>query len=104
MGNAAPGAETGGVTVIDAARFEKVASIPTGRGHHEIAFSDGDRHAFVSNRDGGTVSVIDVAKLEKVKDIPTGPLPIAMAFSPTMSLGRPGMCTSPAEIIVVTPP
>jgi hypothetical protein len=29
---------------------------------------------------------------------------IAMAFRPTTSLGRPGMCTSPAEIMVVTPP
>ena len=29
---------------------------------------------------------------------------IASAFSPTMSLGRPGRWTSPAEIIVVTPP
>src|SRR6266478_4009190 len=29
---------------------------------------------------------------------------IAIAFTPTTSFGRPGMCTSPAEIIVVTPP
>ena len=29
---------------------------------------------------------------------------IASALSPTTSLGRPGRCTSPAEIAVVTPP
>src|SRR5512145_1407721 len=29
---------------------------------------------------------------------------IASAFRPTMSFGRPGRCTSPAEIMVVTPP
>ena len=29
---------------------------------------------------------------------------MASAFRPTMSLGRPGRCTSPAEIMVVTPP
>ena len=29
---------------------------------------------------------------------------IAMAFSPTTSRGRPGVWTSPAEIMVVTPP
>ena len=29
---------------------------------------------------------------------------IASAFTPVTSLGRPGRCTSPAEIIVVTPP
>jgi hypothetical protein len=29
---------------------------------------------------------------------------MASAFTPTMSRGRPGRCTSPAEIMVVTPP
>jgi hypothetical protein len=29
---------------------------------------------------------------------------IAIALRPTTSRGRPGMCTSPAEIMVVTPP
>src|SRR4051812_34290055 len=29
---------------------------------------------------------------------------MAIAFNPTTSRGRPGICTSPAEIIVVTPP
>ncbi len=29
---------------------------------------------------------------------------MASAFSPTMSFGRPGRCTSPADTIVVTPP
>jgi len=29
---------------------------------------------------------------------------IAIAFSPTISFGRPGICTSLAEISVVTPP
>src|SRR6185295_967906 len=29
---------------------------------------------------------------------------MASALSPTMSLGRPGRCTSPAEIMVVMPP
>ena len=29
---------------------------------------------------------------------------IAIALTPTMSRGRPGVCTSPAEIMVVTPP
>jgi len=81
VGNNAPGADTGGVTVLDAAKFERVAFIHTGKGHHEIAFSDGDRYAFVSNRAAGTVSVIDVASLEKIKDLAIGPLPIAMGFS-----------------------
>jgi YVTN family beta-propeller protein len=74
-----------GVTVIDTAGHEKLAFIETGKGHHEIAFTDDDRYAFVSNRDSGTVSVIDVQSLKKVKDIETGPVPISLAFSP---LGR----------------
>ena len=42
----------------------------------DLAFSDGDRYAFVSNRDAGTVSVIDVGALAKVGDLETGPVPI----------------------------
>jgi YVTN family beta-propeller protein len=70
-----------GVTVIDRESLERVAQIETGAGHHEIAFSDDSRTAFVSNRKGGTVTVIDVRTLEKVKDIETGALPISIAFS-----------------------
>ncbi|HET9594534.1 MAG TPA: YncE family protein, partial [Anaeromyxobacteraceae bacterium] len=71
-----------GVTVIDTETLAPVARIVTGRGHHEIAFSADDRHAFVSNRDEGSVSVVDVATLRKVRDVRTGPVPIALAFSP----------------------
>jgi YVTN family beta-propeller protein len=81
VGNNSVDAETSGVTVIDAQDLQQVAFIPTGPGHHEIAFSDGDRHAFVTNRDGGTVTVIDVQSLEKVADIETGPRPISVAYS-----------------------
>ncbi|MDH3473732.1 MAG: hypothetical protein OEM59_08565, partial [Rhodospirillales bacterium] len=70
-----------GVTVIDIATSNAVAHIPTGAGHHEIAFSDDSFYAFVSNRKSGTVTVIDVQKLEKVADLETGPQPISMAFS-----------------------
>jgi YVTN family beta-propeller protein len=82
VGNNAETAEKSGVTVIDSADLQKVAFIATGKGHHEIAFSDDDRYAFVSNRDDGTVSVIDVQSLEKVMDVETGPVPISLAFSP----------------------
>jgi YVTN family beta-propeller protein len=71
-----------GVTVIDTVEHKKLGFIETGKGHHEIAFNDDDRYAFVSNRDSGTVSVIDVQSLKKVRDIETGPVPISLAFSP----------------------
>ncbi|NIP86274.1 MAG: cytochrome D1, partial [Planctomycetales bacterium] len=70
-----------GVTVIDAQTLQQAAQIPTGAGHHEIAFSADDRYAFVTNRDDGTVTVIDVPTLKKVKDLKFGPTPIALAYS-----------------------
>jgi YVTN family beta-propeller protein len=82
VGNNGPEDGQSGVTVIDTAELKPVAFIPTGKGHHEIAFSDDDRLAFVTNRDGGTVTVIDVQTLKKVKDIETGERPISLAFSP----------------------
>ena len=85
VGNNSADPEQSGVTVIDAQDLVNVAFIPTGPGHHEIAFTDGDRYAFVTNRDGGTVSVIDVQSLEKVADIETGPKPMSVAYS---ALGR----------------
>ena len=81
VGNNAQDPERSGVTVIDAQDLETVAFIKTGPGHHEIAFTDGDRHAYVSNRDGGTVSIIDVQALEKIADIETGPRPMSVAYS-----------------------
>jgi YVTN family beta-propeller protein len=81
VGNNSDEAADSGVTVIDTADLKKVAFIPTGVGHHEIAFTDDERLAFVSNRDAGTVSVIDVQTLKKVADIETGPVPISLAFS-----------------------
>jgi len=82
VGNDAEGGDTGGVTVIEAASGETVATIMTGKGHHEIAFSDDSRTAFVSNRDSGTISVVDIGRLEKIADINTGPIPISLAYSP----------------------
>lgn len=81
VGNNAPGAADSGVTVIDAQTHARLATIPTGRGHHEIAFSDDSRHAFVSNRDDGNVSVIDVATLAKLKDIGVGAQLLSVAYS-----------------------
>jgi YVTN family beta-propeller protein len=81
VGNNSADAELSGITVIDAQDLENVAFIPTGPGHHEIAFTDGDRYVYVTNRDGGTVSVIDVQALEKIADIETGPRPMSVAYS-----------------------
>ncbi len=82
VGNSTDDATTSGVTIIDTAELAPVAFIATGPGHHEIAFTDDNRYAFVTNRDGGTVTVIDVQTFEKVKEIRTGSRPMSIAFSP----------------------
>jgi YVTN family beta-propeller protein len=73
--------EDPGITVVTAARLQAAARIPTGMGPHQMAFSDDNRLAFVTNRDDGTVSLIDVRELKKIKDLKTGRLPTFIAFS-----------------------
>jgi len=81
VGNDGKGAGESGVTVINAETNAVVARMATGKGHHEIAFTDDSRTAFVSNRDDGTVTVIDVPTRTRNRDLKTGPLPISIAFS-----------------------
>ncbi|HWS56290.1 MAG TPA: hypothetical protein VN228_19275, partial [Pyrinomonadaceae bacterium] len=71
----------GGVTVLDAAAGKVAATIPTGAGAHEVAFSDDNKFAYVTNSAAGTLSVVDVARLAKVKDVPAGARPVSVAYS-----------------------
>lgn len=82
VGNNARDAAASGVTVIDTQTLQPLLSARTGPGHHEIAFSDDSRRAFVSSRDAGTLTVFDVARLRQLAQIRTGPHPLAAAFSP----------------------
>lgn len=81
VGNDGKSEDTGGVTVIDTRSYSVAAYIPTGKGYHDIAFSDDSLLAFVTNSMAGTLSVIDTQNLEKIKDLPTGKKPIAVQFS-----------------------
>jgi YVTN family beta-propeller protein len=78
--------EDSGVAVIDSERFTIGARIATGKGHHEIALSNDNRFAFVTNSEAGTVSVIDVRSFKKLNDIATGRKPSSIAFSPTAGM------------------
>jgi YVTN family beta-propeller protein len=71
-----------GVTVIDTVSGKIAATIKTGRGPHEIAFTNNDSTAFVTNKDEGTLSIIDIRKLAVVKSIVIGAQPVSLAFSP----------------------
>lgn len=70
-----------GVSVVDTRSLRKVADIPTGKGDHDLAFSDDNRFAFVTNEADGTVSVIDVARLAKVRDVAVGERPTSVAWT-----------------------
>lgn len=82
VGNNAVQEAGSGVTVIDTGTLETVLSVPTGRGHHEIAFSEDSTRVFITNRDSGTLSVFDVANRRHLRDITTGPSPLSVAYSP----------------------
>jgi DNA-binding beta-propeller fold protein YncE len=69
-----------GVAVISVSDMKVAARIPTGRGHHEIAFSDDSSLAFVTNKDEGTVTIVSIRELKKIKDIATGRKPVSIAF------------------------
>ena len=75
------GNDGGGVTVIDTTTLKAVAQIPTGKGHHEIDFSNNNRFAFITNEEDGTLSVVDIQKLSKVKDLNVGAPAGSIAFS-----------------------
>ncbi len=71
----------GGVIAIDPVELKVAAIIKTGKGHHEIAFTDDSRYAFVTNKEDGTLTVVDVKGLKQIKVVKTGRQPAALAFS-----------------------
>jgi YVTN family beta-propeller protein len=79
-----------GVSVIDVDTLAVVATIGTGAGPHDIAFSDDSRFAFVTSAGGasdgppsadGAVSIIGVRELRKLADIETGGRPVSVDFA-----------------------
>jgi YVTN family beta-propeller protein len=73
--------DEGGVIVIDPIELNVAAIIKTGKGRHEIAFTDDSRYAFVTNKEDGTLTIVDVEGLKKIKVVKTGRQPSALAFS-----------------------
>jgi len=75
------GNDAAGVTVIDTSANKVAAQLKTGAGHHEIAFTDDDRLAFITNKDSGTLSVVDIRKLAVLQELKVGSNPAAIAYS-----------------------
>jgi YVTN family beta-propeller protein len=73
-----------GVSVLDVLggrNPRKVADIATGKGAHDLAFSDDSRFAFVTNETDGTASVVDTGRLAKLRDVKVGVRPVSLAWS-----------------------
>lgn len=81
VGNDARVADGSGVTVIDTQTMKPAKVLATGTGHHEIAVSDDNRVAFVTNRDSGTVALVDVRKLELMRKVKVGAMPLSVGWS-----------------------
>jgi YVTN family beta-propeller protein len=81
VANDAEGAQPGGVSIIDTSTLKLAASITTGAGHHELAFTDDSRFGFVTNKQSGTLSVVEVTKMAKTQDVKVGAMPVSLAFS-----------------------
>jgi YVTN family beta-propeller protein len=77
----AAGQEDSGVTVIDTQQNQVVARIRTGRGRHDLTFSDDGQYALVSNSDEGTVSVLDADAMRELAVVRTGRRPYSIDFS-----------------------
>jgi YVTN family beta-propeller protein len=75
------GNDAAGVTVIDTSTNKVAAQLKTGAGHHEIAFTDDDRLAFVTNKDSGTLALIDIRELAVLKELKIGSNPASIAYS-----------------------
>jgi YVTN family beta-propeller protein len=82
VGNDAKASDVSGVTIIDTQTLKPVKQLLTGTGHHEIAVSEDNRVAFVTNRDAATVSLIDVRELKILREVKLGGVPISVGYSP----------------------
>lgn len=75
------GTEDGSVVVIDVDRQQMLRTLRTGKGFHDIAFTEDSKYAFATNRDSGTVSVIDAVRHDQIKALRTGSSPALLAYS-----------------------
>ncbi|MBG3850576.1 cytochrome D1 domain-containing protein [Xanthomonas sp. WHRI 8391] len=71
-----------GVDVFDTVEARIVAQLPLPAGHHEIAFSDDGRLAYVSSREGRALAIVDTDSLAIVRRLSLDDEPSAVLFAP----------------------
>lgn len=64
--------KSGDVYVIDPASLEVVATIPTGKGAHNVTISADGRLAFVANVGANSVTIIDAVAKTVLGNVATG--------------------------------
>ncbi|MEE8533660.1 MAG: cytochrome D1 domain-containing protein, partial [Alphaproteobacteria bacterium] len=70
------------VQVIDTDSLATIATIPTGKGAHNVTISPDGNLAFVANVGDGTVSIIDADAKKVLGTVPGGTKPHDVAVSP----------------------
>jgi YVTN family beta-propeller protein len=70
-----------GVAAIDTATNRLAAVVPTGKGLHNLAFTEDSRYLYVTNSKDDTVTAIDTQSLAKVADIKVAKTPVPIAYS-----------------------
>jgi len=87
------------LTTIDAASRVATSTIPTGAGHHKIAFTSDGARAFATNVIDATVTVIDTAGREALATIAVVKGPHGIAVTPDDRSVL--VCNNGAEVISV---
>ena len=70
------------VSVIDAARMERIATIPVGEAPFALALDPAEARLYVGNVRSNDLTVIDTAALKAVATVPAGAMPYGVAVSP----------------------
>ncbi|MFC3088391.1 CopM family metallochaperone [Tabrizicola soli] len=71
------------VAVVDLAKAEVLARIPTGAYPHGLRLGPDQSQLYVANVEDGSVSLIDTASLAEVARIPVGEAPVQVGFTPS---------------------
>lgn len=74
------------VAAIDATTGKLAATVPAGKGLHNLAFTDDSRFVYVTNSAADTVSVIETKTLTKVADINVAKTPVPITYSSASGL------------------
>ncbi len=66
------------MAVLDAANGDLLYQVSLPPGHHEMAFSEDSRYAYVTSRDSGRLQVFDTATGKEVNDVDLGGQPLSV--------------------------